>query len=309
MPDRGVRSRVRRHIPDQAPLIICLALLALAAPLGLSERTVNPYWIWICLGAAGISGAVWLYNLRRIQCWHTHLVCKIVAIVGLLAVPLLLFGLELTSVSESPTTPARPSVEDTVAAESGPHTPEPTPVAEALASEPAQPESTAALPREQHPPAPTEAPVVADGAKITQETSGDSSHNIIAREVVIEQGLTKPRTIPMEQRTRLIDALKRGPKGPVKLACVLGDVEGNAFADQIRKALDASGWPDCDPSQRVYVGGNPVGFGVVVRDAENPPPHAAVLQQAFESVGITCGGAEDPDVPESVVEVLVGTQP
>lgn len=153
------------------------------------------------------------------------------------------------------------AVPDLVDIESPANTPE---------AEPVEPEAEAPVREAEQPPPP--APVIGAGATVIQETSGDNSHNIIAREVVVEQTGPRPRTISVEQRTRLIEALKRGPQGNVRVVSVVGDVEGNAFADQIREVLVASGWSNCEPHQRLYVGGNPVGFGVVVHDAESAPP-------------------------------------
>lgn len=118
----------------------------------------------------------------------------------------------------------------------------------------------------------------------------------------------EPRRISTEQRKRLVEMLSIGPKGAVTIACVLGDAEGCSFAQQIADVVNASGWPHTGVDQAVYTG-NPVGFGIIVRNAITAPPHAAVLQRAFFSVGIPLAGAERPEQPEGTVEILVGNKP
>ena len=119
----------------------------------------------------------------------------------------------------------------------------------------------------------------------------------------------EPRRISADQRARLVEILSNGPKGKVSINCVLGDAEGQAFADDIDSVLKASGWDNSGVNQGVYSGGNPVGFGIVVRSAIDAPPYAVTLQRAFFSIGIPMAGAEKLDVPEGAVEILVGNKP
>lgn len=146
--------------------------------------------------------------------------------------------------------------------------------------------------------------------RVEVEWAKQKERAAIAERALLElQERIKPRRISMEQRTRLVEMLKQGPKGPVDIACVLGDGEGLALAGQIDEVLKTSGWLTSGVSQGVYAGGNPVGVGILVRDARTAPSYAAVLQRAFGSVAIPLGGAEKADLPEGKVVILVGSKP
>jgi len=119
----------------------------------------------------------------------------------------------------------------------------------------------------------------------------------------------QPRRISAEQRARLLAILTHGPKGKVSINCVLGDGEGHTFANEIDAVLKASGWETTGVNQGVYSGGNPVGFGIIVRSGIGAPPYAVVLQRAFFSIGIPMDGAENPQLAEGDVQILVGNKP
>ncbi len=119
----------------------------------------------------------------------------------------------------------------------------------------------------------------------------------------------EPRRISADEKTRLVETLSRGPKGKVSINCVLGDGEGQAFANDIDGVLKASGWESTGVSQSAYSGGNPVGFGIIIRSAMNAPPYAIALQHAFFSVGIPLAGVENSQLPEGAVEIVVGNKP
>jgi hypothetical protein len=119
----------------------------------------------------------------------------------------------------------------------------------------------------------------------------------------------EPRRISADQRARLVEILSNGPKGKVSIHCVLGDGEGQAFANDIDAVLKASGWDNPGVTQGAYSGGNPVGFGILVRNAITAPPYATALQKAFFSVGIPMPGVENSQLAEGIVEILVGNKP
>lgn len=119
----------------------------------------------------------------------------------------------------------------------------------------------------------------------------------------------EPRKISADQRARLVEILSHGPKGRVAINCVLGDGEGQAFANDIDAVLKASGWESAGVKQGAYSGGNPIGFGILVRNAMSAPAYAAALQRAFFSIGMPMGGAEDSKIPDGAVEILVGNKP
>jgi len=141
-------------------------------------------------------------------------------------------------------------------------------------------------------------------AKQQEETA------VAVRERMEIQERIKHRTLSMEQRTRLVEALKRGPKATVNVSCVVGDTEGKDFAREILRVLRACGWPAGGVTQVVDTGDNPVGVGIWVRDADALPPHAATLRAAFRSVGILLTEKEDAAaVRQGTLLIFVGTKP
>jgi hypothetical protein len=136
-----------------------------------------------------------------------------------------------------------------------------------------------------------------------QEKTATAEHALLALQRRME-----PRRISPEQRARLIEILSHSPKGKVVIDCVLGDAEGQTFANDIEGVLKASGW-EAGTNQGVYSGGNPVGFGILVRNAATAPQYATILQKAFFAIGIPLAGAERPDLPEGTVQIVVGNKP
>jgi hypothetical protein len=137
-----------------------------------------------------------------------------------------------------------------------------------------------------------------------QEKTANAEQSLLQLQRRIE-----PRRISAEQRQRLIEILKTGPKGKVNIACVLGDGEGTTFANDVDEVLKASGWEPGGVNQALYGGGNPTGFGIMVRNAQTVPPYALHLQQAFFSIGIPMGGVENPKLEEGTVQILIGNKP
>jgi hypothetical protein len=90
---------------------------------------------------------------------------------------------------------------------------------------------------------------------------------------------------------------------------IVFDGGGFTFANDVDGVLQASGWETTGVSQGAYSGGNPVGFGIIVRSAIGAPPFAASLQRAFFSIGIPLAGAENPSLADGTVELLVGNKP
>jgi len=116
-----------------------------------------------------------------------------------------------------------------------------------------------------------------------------------------------PRIITSEQTVRLLEILRQSAKGPVTvLTHGPGDSEAGAFASDIRNVLSAAGWA---ASFAQSSGSARRGVGIGIRSRANPPAHAAILQRAFESVGISMGGFEDARIAEGVVEIDVGPKP
>ena len=121
----------------------------------------------------------------------------------------------------------------------------------------------------------------------------------------------KPRRLTDTESASLVNALRNAsPKGQVEIVCVLGDGDGFAFASQIDTILKAAGWPTTGVSQAAFgPGGNPIGFGIMVRAAATAPPYAVALQSAFTAAGLRIAGAEAAGLAEGTVRLVIGNKP
>jgi hypothetical protein len=120
-----------------------------------------------------------------------------------------------------------------------------------------------------------------------------------------------PRSISIPNQATVIACLKAGPKGPITVVPKTFDEEAEAYAAQIEQVLRQAQF-----EIRPLVGPRPFGFGVagafmLVRDAANPPVHAAHIQSCFRQVGIELAGHGNPkDVPDpAVVFIAVSSKP
>ncbi len=120
-----------------------------------------------------------------------------------------------------------------------------------------------------------------------------------------------PRTLSPEQRTRLIEHLKASPKGEIEITCIMGDAEGYAFATELDGLLKAAGWNIIGGgvAQAVYSGGNPKGAGIIIRRMQTAPHYVAILQKAFSDAGYPMSGAENSELQEGKVVLLIGNKP
>jgi len=150
-------------------------------------------------------------------------------------------------------------------------------------------------------------------AKATQqrvevEWARQKERAAIAEGALLElQEKLKPRVLSPAQRTRLIDSLKRVPKGPVEILHVEADREAFEFAEQIRNVLRNAGW---DTGVRTsLLGVNVVGILIAVRDAKTAAPYATAIQRSFAAASIELRGAEDAGLPEGTVRIIVGHKP
>jgi hypothetical protein len=98
---------------------------------------------------------------------------------------------------------------------------------------------------------------------------------------------TKPRTVTPEQRSRLINSLHAGPKGPVVILSDWMDMETKAYAATLESILQESGFQiihirpgvltmgwNGDPDDRPAV-------ILFVTDIDHPLPHAYSIQKTF----------------------------
>jgi hypothetical protein len=116
----------------------------------------------------------------------------------------------------------------------------------------------------------------------------------------------RPRRLTEEQTATLVKLLSGEPNGLVSISCVMGDGEGSAFANQISEVLKLAGWPPPGVMQVAYGGGDPVGFGILVKNAITAPLYAARIQQAFFSIGLPVAGVQKSELPDGTVQIVVG---
>ncbi|MDH4083389.1 MAG: hypothetical protein OEV99_03850 [Nitrospira sp.] len=116
------------------------------------------------------------------------------------------------------------------------------------------------------------------------------------------------RAISDAQRTRLQQALKRIPKGPIKIIAVLGDEDAGKFAKEMADILKDAGWIDVHMSRGLFSGGID-GFEIRIRDREKVPVSALQMARAFDSIGFEPALVLDPSVAEGAMEIIIGMEP
>lgn len=113
------------------------------------------------------------------------------------------------------------------------------------------------------------------------------------------------KRLSTEERRQFAKILRRGPKGLVEIFAVDKNNECVAFAKDLTRVFTGSGWKT-DPVGPADSGFSARGITMLVRDGGILPPHAAVLQRAFESVNITVSNQSDPTTPDRTVRIVVG---
>jgi hypothetical protein len=108
------------------------------------------------------------------------------------------------------------------------------------------------------------------------------------------------------QRDKIVAALSGKPAARVLVAFVQGDDDGRQFAGEIVEILRAAGWNVDGPGAVDWSPNNPIGYGVVVRDANIPPPGAIQLWGAFKDAGITLGAIAKPEAPADQIWIIIG---
>jgi len=125
----------------------------------------------------------------------------------------------------------------------------------------------------------------------------------------IELAKLRPRSLSVQQRGLLLQALRASRKGPVEVFCLFSDPDGEPYAEQIKEALLESGWPTTGVTMARFVPGPPGGLSVAVRDGASPPPHAQSLLRALATAGLRANLDEESDVPAGVTRLIVGRKP
>jgi hypothetical protein len=148
-----------------------------------------------------------------------------------------------------------------------------------------------------------------------QKRAADAEAKLLELQLRIQN-----RELSKEQQKTLVPALtKITPKTPITIKCVLGDREGCPFAEQIRGVFILSGWNAGEGVYQTAYEGNPVGLFLHTRksnpnappDMKDVPPSAALIHEAFFSVGLTLSdGFVDAIVPtNTTLELVVGGNP
>lgn len=117
------------------------------------------------------------------------------------------------------------------------------------------------------------------------------------------------RTITGEQRTVLINVLRAGPSGSLKVYAVLGDFESINFATELDAALKEAGWSTDGVNQAIYTPAGPVGIELRVKSKESAPAHVQTLHRALAAIGINAPGVLDESLDPTLVELVVGHKP
>lgn len=128
------------------------------------------------------------------------------------------------------------------------------------------------------------------------------------KEVLILQARLSFRRLTPAQHTALIEMLSQSTKGSITVRCVGGSSEPCTFAEDIVKALQASGWTIVE----FIKGTRPVGAvtsGLEVRAQNLQIPRAVALQRALERIGLSAPGRVYEQFPGDTVELFVGTKP
>ena len=123
------------------------------------------------------------------------------------------------------------------------------------------------------------------------------------------------RHLTDEEKRTLISALSpfRGYK--VRIFCILGDVEGKAYAEDFVNVFAQAGWD--------YGGGggvkesrfdkDPVGIEITLNATQvaagKIPRAAEPLGRTLSALGLAVGGFRSPDVPPDTIEIRIGKKP
>ena len=121
-----------------------------------------------------------------------------------------------------------------------------------------------------------------------------------------------PRTFTPEQRAKLVDALKRFPKGSADIQCLNGNAESCEFAHEISDLLKEAGWEITsfhDTLTFNAAGRTPKGVFLTIKDSKNPPLFANALLQGLNILGFAVYGEENKNIDSEKVAIFVGTKP
>ena len=114
------------------------------------------------------------------------------------------------------------------------------------------------------------------------------------RELLEVKERIKHRGLTPQQRLAFIDALRKGPRGPVDVLCASGDGEAEGFARELLVALRATAWP-VDENVRIgFFAG--LGVHLILEDTKQPPPFAVALQAALRAADVEAPASVNPSL-------------
>lgn len=116
---------------------------------------------------------------------------------------------------------------------------------------------------------------------------------------------TRARGLSPDQQRQFRELVGPQLKGDVEVQITAGDAEAQQFAAEIGQLLQSAGWTIQNQSSAVFSPA-PTGLIVQVRDRDQQPMYAGVLQRALDKIGITAKGNYNPDVPPGVTRIIVG---
>jgi hypothetical protein len=117
-----------------------------------------------------------------------------------------------------------------------------------------------------------------------------------------------PRALTPDRLGVFLGILRQGPKGTVDLQYV-ANFEAETFCAEIANALRTAGWDAHITSALVMVEGIQ-GLATKGRDMNRMPAHAVVLKTALAQIGFPVADAPaDPNIPEGIVQLIVGEKP
>ena len=119
----------------------------------------------------------------------------------------------------------------------------------------------------------------------------------------------RPREITQEQRDAFLAFVRDKPKGRIKLWAVAGDRESIRFARELEQLLIEAGFTCEGVTPGVFLPDTPVGITLDTHDRANVPPHALVIQQGLQLLGLDAVGHVIQAVDPGSIELRVGQKP
>ncbi|HVC44736.1 MAG TPA: hypothetical protein VND20_07940 [Candidatus Binataceae bacterium] len=118
-----------------------------------------------------------------------------------------------------------------------------------------------------------------------------------------------PRRLTPEQKVKILLALPRQPYS-IRITCTMGDGESFDYASDLMEVLKEAGWTveDNGLSQALFTG-KPPPLWITVSSADEVPPAANALANAFKAAGIAVIGQIDKGLNPTQVGLFVGHKP